>query len=308
VTIERHTIISRDQWLALRKQDVTASRIGALFSCHPYVSALRVYLEHSGIEFPQEDNAAMRRGRLLESAVGLAVAEEHPEWRITKATEYLRDPDVRLGATPDFFIHDDPRGLGVLQTKTASPHMFEREWAGGKEVPDWIVLQTLVECMLSDAAFGVVGVLEVNAWNLNCGIVEIPRHPAAEDKIIRAVKQFWGDVMYGHEPPPDYGKDAGLLKILAPREAKDKVIDLSGNNALPVLLDERARLKERIKKMESRCEEIETELKFSMRDAAMATGVNGFKITWKTAHYDEYIVKARDTRILKIHDLRKDDT
>ena len=67
--IERKTFTSRDEWLEWRKQDVTASSIGALFNCHPYTTALRLYAEKRGTDFLVEDNKAMRRGRWLEPAV-----------------------------------------------------------------------------------------------------------------------------------------------------------------------------------------------------------------------------------------------
>src|SRR5207344_3605454 len=159
----------------------------------------------TGVDFPHADSAVTRRGRLLESAVALAVGEERPEWIITKNKDYYRDPNLRLGATPDFFIHGDPRGLGVLQTKTAAPHIFERDWEGGATVPFWVQLQVLTEAMLTEAAFGAVAVLRVDAFDLALALIEVPRHPAAEQRIKAAVAQFWADVAAGREPDPDYG-------------------------------------------------------------------------------------------------------
>ena len=52
--VERHEITSREAWLELRKQDVTASTIAALFNCHPYTTALRLYAEKRGTEFVHE--------------------------------------------------------------------------------------------------------------------------------------------------------------------------------------------------------------------------------------------------------------
>src|SRR5512146_346599 len=99
--IERIPITSRDQWLGLRKKDVTASAEPAIHGLHPYVSALRLYIEKQGlVELPDKpDGGPLRRGRILESAVAAAVAEQKPDWRIEKANEYFRDPDLRLGCT-----------------------------------------------------------------------------------------------------------------------------------------------------------------------------------------------------------------
>jgi hypothetical protein len=179
-TVERHQFADITALLALpqRKRDVTGSRIGGLFGAHPYVSALRLYLEHSGVEFPEpEETPVTRRGNILQSAVGVAAHLQRPDWKIIENKFYYRDPNLRLGATPDFLIEGDPRGLGVLQAKTAAPSKFEGEWEAGKSIPFWIVLQTLIECMLTDAAFGAVAVMRVDAYNLACPILEIPRHP-----------------------------------------------------------------------------------------------------------------------------------
>jgi predicted phage-related endonuclease len=299
--IERIEITSRDQWLNLRKPDVTASVVAALFGAHPYTSALKLYLTYSGIEFDQADDRVLRRGRLMEPAVALAVSEERADWKIEKCDSYYRDPELHLGATPDFFIHGDPRGLGVLQTKTAAPHIFERDWEGGATVPFWIQLQVLTEAMLTEAAFGAVAVLRVDAFDLALAIVEVPRHPAAEQRIKAAVAQFWEDVAAGREPDPDYGKDAELLKVIAPHEVVGTTVDLSGDNELPALLDQRAEIMTAMKGFEARKDEIETAIKFRMRDAESVVGLPDWNITWKTTHRAEYVMKAKDIRTLRIH-------
>jgi predicted phage-related endonuclease len=308
MSIERRAIISRPEWLEWRKSFVTASQVPALFGAHPYLSALKLYMEKSGIEFPEQNNAVMRRGRLLEPAVGLAVAEERPEWRIRPAKEFFCDSARRIAATPDFFIEGDPRGLGILQAKSAAPSIFQRDWSAGTEMPFWITLQALTEMMLTDAAFGVVAVLCVDPFDLVCSTQEIKRHFPAEAKIIAAVKQFWDDVEHGREPAPDYGKDAALISILAPRErSSDKTIDLSGHNELPEMLAERTLLHSRIRMDEARCKEIETEIKFMMRDAAVVTGLPDWKITWKTGIRQGYTVETKELRTLRIYDRRTNE-
>jgi predicted phage-related endonuclease len=304
--IERRTISSREEWLEWRKPFVGASQVPALFGAHPYLSALKLYLEKSGIEFENKDNPVMRRGRLLEPAVGLAVAEERPQWKIRPAREFFSDSERRIAATPDFFIEGDPRGLGILQAKSAAPNIYQRDWNNGTECPFWITLQALTEMMLTDAAFGVVAVLCVDPFDLVCSINEINRHPASEAKIITAVAKFWDDVAHSREPPPDYGKDAALISVLAPREmSPDKTIDLSGNNELPEMLAERELLHARMRQDEARCKEIETEIKFVMRDAAVVTGLPDWKITWKTGTRQGYTVPTKKLRTLRIYDQRK---
>jgi predicted phage-related endonuclease len=307
MTVERRKIVDRAEWLKWRKDFVTASQVAALFGCHPYLSALKLYLEKSRIEFEDKNSSVMRRGRWLEPAVGLAVADTScPEWQLKPVGEFFCDPEARIGATPDFLIHGDARGLGVLQAKTAAPGVYQREWGGGIEVPFWVTLQALTEMMLTGAAFGAIAVLNVDPYDMDCAVHEVARHPAAEAKILAAVLRFWNDVEAGREPDPDYGRDAALLKILAPREsASDKTIDLSGNNELPELLVERELLRARMKADKERCEMIETQIKFTMRDAAVVTGLNGWRITFKTGTVQGYSVPTREQRVLRIQDRRE---
>lgn len=302
--IQSRPITNRAEWLAWRRQDVTASTVGALFGVHPYTTALRLYAEKRGVEFEDKDNAAMRRGRWLEPAVAKAVSELKPEWKIGTPGAYLRDTDLRLGATPDFFIHTDPRGLGVLQCKTCAPSVYEREWLGGTEIPFWIVLQTLTECLLSEAKFGAVAVMLVDPHNIDCKILEVPRHPAAEMKIIERVNDFWDAVEHGVEPEPDYARDTAVIRALTAKATAGKELDLASHNELPEMLETRAKLMARIKQDEARCEAIENEVRHILGDAEIATGLNGWRITYKTTDFKGYEVKPRSQRVLRIFDKR----
>lgn len=306
--IERHTIdldtdAGRAKWLALRKQDVTASTVGALFGCHPYQSAYGLYAEKTGLDTPPSNNAMLEWRLMLESAVAVAVARQRPGWRIIKATEYVRDSELRIGATPDFLIEGDPRGLGVLQAKTIAPSAYKKSWPDGQP-PFWIALQNATELMLEyEADFGAVAGLVIDPWKCECAITEIPRHEGVEARIRDAVAKFWADTDAGIEPTPDFARDADLVAKLYPEATPLKTIDLTGNNMLPVILPERAALKSEIAKAEARVKEIDTEVKFAMGDAEIAL-LPGFALSLKTQHRKGYEVKPTSFRKLNISDNR----
>jgi len=65
-------------WLDQRRGHVTASRVGALFDAHPYLSREQLAAELGG-RSTKGDTASMRRGRVLEAAVIEALREAHPE-------------------------------------------------------------------------------------------------------------------------------------------------------------------------------------------------------------------------------------
>jgi predicted phage-related endonuclease len=308
MAIERRNIEDRNEWLKWRRQDyITASTVGALFGYHPFVSALKLYVAARGVEFAETDNATMRRGRLLEQAFPLAVQEERPQWTIESAKVYLRNPELKLGATPDFFIHNDPRGLGILQAKTTSAEIFTREWDQGNLVPDWIIDQVLVECSLADARFAIVGVL-VDPYRLDLKLIDVPIDQQRLGRIVAAAKQFRDDVEAGREPAPDFGKDAEVIKALSPRETKGITVDLSGNNQVPDLLARRSSIRERIERDKADCEVIETELKYLIGDAEFATGLSGWRITYKIEPRKGYTVEPSNPRVLRILDRRGRET
>lgn len=301
--LERHPITDRESWLRMRKQDVTASAVGALFGAHPYETALGLYVQKCGVELPEPGTAMLEWRLILESAVGASVARQRPDWKIVKATEYLRDSDLRLGATPDFYIHGDPRGLGILQAKTVAPVVFKKTWTDDTP-PLWIALQNTTELMLDqEAAFGAVACLIIDPWKCECPIYEVPRHAGAEQRIREAVKKFWDDVANGREPQPDYARDADVIAAMGPAEKPGKTINLSGDNELPIILAERAELKARIKMDDDRCKAIETEIRHKMGDAEV--GVTGdFSLTFRTQHRKAYSVAATSFRGLRITDNR----
>lgn len=310
MTVERIPITDRQQWLAWRKYDITASVVGAVFGCHPYVSPLRLYVDKQGlIELPpQAETGPMRRGRILEYAIPAAIADERPDWKLEKCTEYFRDDELGLAATPDFFIHGDPRGLGILQAKTAAPSIFERDW--GKDNPQpplWITLQATTEMMLTDAKFGAVACLVVDHYDVSCTVIDIPRHESAEKKIIEGVARFWKDIEQGKEPGPDYGMDRELLKALSPQEDPGLSIDLTGDNEVIAGLIERADIRERMKADEERCKAIETMIMSRMGEAATAK-VPDFSVSWKVQSRKGYTVAPSTPRVLLIRDKRVDQT
>jgi predicted phage-related endonuclease len=311
--VEVRSVSDRATWQSWRHQDVTASVFAAVprFACHPYVTPLRLFVEKSGVEFPEQDNKVLRRGRWLEPAVAKAVSELRPDWELQAADVYLRSPQHRLGATPDFFIHGDPRGLGVLQCKSVAPLIYTRDWLGGSELPLWIELQARTEMMLArtedgdEAAFGAVAALLVDPFNMDAAILELQRDAQIEAQIIAAVDAFWADVAAGREPDPDFEQDRAAIEALRPHELPGKTLDLSGNNYVAEMLDQRADLLRRIKADEARCEAVENELRFLAGDAETITGIDGFKITYKTINRKAFTVPASSKRGLRIYDRRE---
>ena len=100
--IERHAIPAGQRLHPLRPHYLNASEVGAAAGVDPHKSRLQLYCEKTGELPAQEDNAAMQRGRWLESGVVAALIDHHPDWDIRYPLDlYFCDPETRQGCTPD---------------------------------------------------------------------------------------------------------------------------------------------------------------------------------------------------------------
>jgi YqaJ-like viral recombinase domain len=303
--IEQRLIGDREQWIQWRREVVTASNTAAVFALHPYMTPLKLYAEMRGVDFGDPDDKVLRRGNWLEESFPRILRDVgKPEWTLRAPGLFYVDTVLGLGATPDFLIDGDPRGLGVLQAKTVAPHIYRRDWNDGQEVPAWILLQVLTEMILTDAAFGVVGGLLVDAFNMDCCIIEVARHPAAESKILAAVRKFVDDVREGIEPEADLERDGAVLKLLLPREIPGSEIDLGADDGIPTILAARAEAIAEMKRLKKRCEAIENRLRLIMGEFERAVGLDGWAVTCKVQKRKAYSVPESETRVLRIMDKR----
>ena len=296
--IARIPITSREQWLALRKEDITASVVGALFGLSPYLTPAQLYAEKTGKLDPDEpDLMALRRGRLLESAVAEAFLEEHPGWKVVKARTYYRDVHRRLGATPDYHLIDPNGRKGVLQAKTVAPYVFKKSWSD-ETAPTWITLQTLTEALLTRSEFAMIAALQVDGFKFALNVYEVPRHEAAERRIQDAVAKFWDDAEHGKAPAIDYERDGALLAAMYPHHREGASVDLRADNEILGLLEEREKIKADMSNGRTRVDAIETEIRAKITDNEIAL-VNGWRLTLREQHRKEHTVKATSFRVLR---------
>jgi putative phage-type endonuclease len=210
--ITSRAITSEAEWLAWRRQDVTASDVAALFGLHPYKTRLELWAEKSGVDLGKRETAVMRRGRIMEPAVAEAVRIERPSWELSPCRTYTRDDVIRIGATPDFDVVElrirrkigSVYRSGLLQAKTVSPSVFAEQWSA-ESPPFWVVLQAQTELMLHPAAeFCAIAALIIDPWRFDVAIYETEPHKDSHAGIVRAVVDFWKAVDAGVQPAADF--------------------------------------------------------------------------------------------------------
>ncbi|ACL61718.1 YqaJ viral recombinase family protein [Methylobacterium nodulans] len=310
--IERHRINpakDRAGWLALRAPDITASVAGAILGVHEYTTRFELHALKAGhlSEDPTE-TPAMRRGRLLEDDALQILAEDRPHWKVTPANNvYLRAPDLRIGCTPDAYAVDPERpGRGVIQVKTTSDFVFRHKWRaeGEIELPLWIAVQAIVEAKLAKAAWAAVALLVVG-HGLDLHVVDIPLHAGIWDRLVEEVRGFWRGVEDGVPPPADYTRDGDALAALYPPDDGLPVLDLSGDNRAPALVDERAAAAAAIRDAEKLKKALDAELVEKLAGHTQATLGDGRLIVRKTQHRASYTVQATSFPQITIRNPRK---
>lgn len=292
---------SRADWLAMRKMDVTASEVPALFGLSKWSSALQVFGDKTGTGKDGGDNMAMKAGRIMEPAVAAAVQELHPEWSLEKASKYYRDQEHRIGCTPDYFrvvLGDTPLQTEKLpvECKFVQPSVFQRDWADGP--PLMYVLQTLVQIYVTGASKGYLAVMIDNRAK-DVFVFDVERNDNAWKKITTRVEKFWADVGTGTLPSADYGVDGQALKELYPADATMAALDLRGDNRLPEILAKRENISAAIKNMKDELEVIDAEIIDKLRGAPEAQ-CDGYRITYKKQSRASYVVKATEFSVMRV--------
>ncbi|CUA90850.1 YqaJ viral recombinase family protein [Chelatococcus daeguensis] len=305
--IETHKVTDRASWLKLREADVTASVAACLLGreVHDYQTAFGLYMLKTGQIAEDPDEAPpMLRGRLLEPVALQLLQEKHPEWTVVQPCVYLRDPDARLGATPDAYA-TNADGRGIVQIKSVEPSIFRQKWrdpdTGELRPPLWIAVQAIVEAHLSGADWAMVAALVVG-HGLDLHEVPVPIHDGIVARVREEVARFWELVAAGTPPEPEYDRDAAVIARLYDQDDGTEV-DLSGDNRLPEALVRRAELKDiesagRDAEKERRA--IDAEIIAKLGTATRGRLADGTVITAKTIRRSGYSVQPSTYRSVKI--------
>ncbi len=245
--IETITPSSREEWLAMRL--IGGSEAAALIGVHPWLSPYKLWARKSGLTTENTETPAMRRGRHLEAVAVEFLREERPTWDV-KANAIPggvmhRDSEAGLSCTPDAFINKgDSSGMGVCQIKSVEPHEFRRTWVNGggsMEAPLYVAVQAIQEAVLTSASWACVAALVIG-HGIDLHIIDVDIHAGIMARIRTEASEFWRRVRENDPYPPDYARDADVIKNLYVEDDGGE-IDLSGNDSALKIVEAREGLK-----------------------------------------------------------------
>lgn len=262
-------ITSREQWLALRKEDVTSTQVAALFGEHPRLTELSLWQEKKEcIEpvFNEAQQARMRWGLRMEPIIAYGLSEDN-HLKIQKMDVYMRHDEVNFGASFDYEIIDQVAGNGILEIKYVSEWGAKRWQTIGDVLypPSDFELQLQAQMEVSGRSWGMLGVL------FSSGKTALIRRERDKDMgagMVNAVRKFWANVNQNIEPEPRFPQDANLIQRLRAQAEKDKILDARDNMAVGDLMMEYDVLTREIAHREHRQRDIKAQMYHIAGDAS----------------------------------------
>lgn len=272
--VEAYT--TEEAFHARRRLCVGASEVAALFGCHEYMTANRLYhlKRGTGIDDHRRDVALRNFGHVMEPIIGQLVADK-TGWKLDNLTiqeHHLLPSDPRIGCTVDRFIVESERGPGILQIKNVSS--FSPGWSETR-APDMYEYQVLTELMVEQEQRGIrwgcIGALFGGDPDNLRVMVRYP-DPKVEKAIRQRVARFWDMVLSGREPPivsDDFEHVADMFKAAETREEEVRRLGVDWQEVAVNFVNARA--------ARLAAEKVENEAKAKLLRAAMIEKVEGME-------------------------------
>lgn len=247
------TPANRNDWLAMRKLDITSTDAAALFGMSKYMTAFEVACLKSGeIEDSFKENERSEWGAELEDVIARRIGLKYGVMVQPKKT-YIRLPLVRAGASFDYeivgitdteshLIEDcslrtmfSLHGPGLLEIKNVDYLIFRDEWQVGEkpEAPPHIEIQLQHQLFVSGYSWGCIGAFV--AGNKLHLIIRMS-DPEVHFVIAKRVAKFWGNLEQGIYPPAAQPEDNWIVKKLYEHAEPGKLLDASGDKMPPEML------------------------------------------------------------------------
>lgn len=256
------TPTSKENWLALRAQNLNSSEISCLFGVNPYMTEFELWHRKKNLDLVDiEVNERMTWGSRLEPVIAQGIAEDN-KWDIEPMKDYYRLPELRLGSSFDFCINDS----AIMEIKNVDNLVYKNKWTE-EEAPLHIELQIQHQMLVS-------GYIKTYLCALVGGnsVKIIPRD--ANEKVFAAIKkkaaQFWKSIDENIQPMPDFEKDSKFIismndfaeptKIMKPTEVIDEMVS------------EYHRVSESIKLLEKEKEGLKAKILMEIKDCEKVVG------------------------------------
>lgn len=289
--------MSREEWLAERRNSLGGSDVGAILGMNRYASPYTVWVEKTGRLPPKEDNEAMRQGRDLEQYVAERFMERSGK-QVQRYNYLLRRSDA-----PHLHANIDRRVLGErsgLECKTAS--VLGLKLYQGGEFPESYYAQCVAYLAVTGWERWYLAALVLNRAFYVYQITTIPDDPTPDwcessvyvppaeiETLKRCAAEFWERYVVPDNPPPPDGNPAtgeAIEAIYA--DDNGGSVELFGRD---VLLQDYFSLCEEKQRVQRQIDKIKQTIQTDMGECSDAVCTVA-KVTWRSQTRKSFDVKA----------------
>lgn len=273
---EKHRRLSemtREDWLAARREGIGGSDAAAILGMSPYESAYDVWLDKTGRTESKEVSLPMMLGQELEETVARLWAAESSK-RVMRSGFMYRSCDHKwMLANVDRVVVGENAGL---ECKTTSSLTNIRRLKSG-DFPDTYYAQCVHYMAVTGADRWYLAILELGC-SPKFHMFTLDRDQEEIALLIENEREFWENhVLTGTAPAPS-GTDNtdDYIKEQYPQAETDEPVGLYG---METDMRRYQELKSEIKALEREVKEIEQKLKLSLGDASKGIA-QGYTVTW----------------------------
>ena len=208
--------LSRDAWLALRRDGLGGSDAATVLGLNPYAGPMDLYLDKLGLAEARDETEAMFWGTRLEPVVADRFAELMP-FGVHRLPQMLRSRAHPFMLANIDRVLTDPahpeRGPGILECK--APGWRQSAFWHDEAAPDPYLLQVQHYLAVTGFQWAYLAAL---VGGQRYVVLPVDRDEAVITALIAAERTFW-DRLTHRQPPPLDGSPASsrLLKQLHPR-------------------------------------------------------------------------------------------
>lgn len=271
--------MTRDQWLAIRRESIGGSDAAAIAGLNEWASPYSVWADKTGRVKDKPDNEAMRQGRDLEEYVARRWCETSGK-KVKRVNAILRCGDYPFAhANVDRWVVGENAGL---ECKTTSVLRL-KEFRGG-HYPDTYYAQCVHYMAVTGADRWYLAVLVLGRDF--CSFV-IERDQEEIDALMCMEKEFWKHIEQDTPPPVD-GTGVTTDAIHAIYSHSDtKTVDLFGMESTFALYQ---KAKEALRESEMVVRKYENAIKERLGKAESGS-VGRYTATWKNQTRSSFDLK-----------------
>ena len=298
VALASAEVLTREEWLELRRTGVGGSDVAAILGLDPYKSAYEVWLDKTGIELADDAGAAAGWGTRLEPVIADHFAAE-TGLHVRRHPVVVQDPSrPHALANVDRLVAEaeNVQAHALLECKSTGAYLAHR-WENG--CADYAALQAYHYLDVTGLDRAYVAVL-IGGNDYRHFLLE------RDDELMAAIREsvdlFWQSVLDKVPPPVDGSKRTReLLEALHPSSEPATVVDLSDRaDEVLELRRQHTALKATAKSASDQAEAIANQLRAWIGDAEGVVVDGEVIATWRTQSRAEHTVPAWTGRVLRV--------